>query len=364
MLNVIVRVDASTVIGSGHLMRCLTLAKRLRRMGHSVTFVMRAHQGSMQTVVEQQDFSYRMLARPSSYHGKEYESWLGVSQKEDAVDTIAVMGKQVNLLIVDHYALDHEWEELLRPHVNSILVIDDLANRPHLCDFLLDVNLDAEKEDKYTVLVPRGCRTFLGINYLLLRQEFYDVTLGQRHDTGTEHDCMRVFVCFGGSDPTNETMRTIRALSHYQQSKLDVYVVIGASNRHRRELEDFCRSLHWHVYCQIDYVALLMAKSDCAIGAGGTMTWERCFVGLPSLVVAVAENQREDAVLYDQRGIISYAGFWRDLDDETLNEKIHSFLDDKELQARIRENGSEIFTETHTEEMLEEVTMRAEAWKI
>ena len=107
-----------------------------------------------------------------------------------------------------------------------------------------------------------------------------------------------------------------------------------------------------------------MAKSDCSIGAGGTMTWERCFVGLPSLVVAVAENQREDAVLYDQRGIISYAGFWRDLDDEMLNEKIHSFLDDKELQARIRENGRAIFTETHTEEMLEEVTMRAAAWKI
>lgn len=364
MLNVIVRVDASTVIGSGHLMRCLTLTKRLRCLGHNVTFIMRAHRGSMQSVVEQQGFSYRMLARPRSYHGKEYESWLGVSQTEDAVDTIAAMGTRVNLLIVDHYALDHEWEALLRPHVNSIFVIDDLANRSHLCDFLLDANLDAEKGDKYTDLVPRNCHTFLGIKYLLLRQEFYDVKLGHCNDTVKDHDRRCVFVCFGGSDPSNETMRTLRALSSYRSSKLNVYVVIGASNLYRRELEDFCRSLHWHVFCQIDYVALLMAKSECAIGAGGTMTWERCFLGLPSLVVAIAENQREDAVLHDQRGIISYAGFCGDLDDEMLSRKIYAFLNDKALQKKIRAKGSAIFTDAHTEEMLEEVTTRAEAWKI
>ena len=355
MLNVIVRVDASTVIGSGHLMRCLTLGKRLRCLGHNVTFIMRAHRGSMQSVVEQQGFSYRMLERPRSYHGKEYESWLGVSQTEDAVDTIAAMGTRVNLLIVDHYALDYEWEALLGPHVNSIFVIDDLANRHHSCDFLLDANLGAEQGDKYAGLLSRDCRSFLGLPYLMLRQEFYNARTEVAEKGKAPSNVLTIFICFGGSDPTNETLRTLQILAQLPQ-QIDAHVVLGASNPHRTDVEFFCKKYHWHVYCQIDYVAHLMHVSDCAIGAGGTMTWERCYMGLPTLVVAIAENQREDAILHDEMGLIVYAGFCEDITDEKYEEAIVHFLSDKQKREHVRAVGRSIFENEQVEEMLKEVT--------
>lgn len=355
MLNIIVRVDASTVIGSGHLMRCLTLGKRLRCLGHDVTFIMRAHRGSMQSVVEQQGFSYRMLERPRSYHGKEYESWLGGSQTEDAVDTIAAMGTRVNLLIVDHYALDYEWETLLRPHVNSIFVIDDLANRHHSCDFLLDANLGAEQGDKYAGLLSRHCRSFLGLSYLMLRQEFYNARTEIAEKGKAPSNVLTIFICFGGSDPTNETLRTLQILAQLPQ-KIDAHVVLGASNPHRAEVESFCQQYHWRVYCQIDYVACLMRDSDCAIGAGGTMTWERCYMGLPTLVVAIAENQREDAILHDEMGLIVYAGFCEDITDEKYEDAIVHFLSDKQKREHVRAVGRSIFENEQVEEMLKVVT--------
>lgn len=355
MLNIIVRVDASTVIGSGHLMRCLTLGKRLRCLGHDVTFIMRAHRGSMQSVVEQQGFSYRMLERPRSYHGKEYESWLGGSQTEDAVDTIAAMGTRVNLLIVDHYALDYEWETLLRPHVNSIFVIDDLANRHHSCDFLLDANLGAEQGDKYAGLLSRHCRSFLGLSYLMLRQEFYNARTEIAEKGKAPSNVLTIFICFGGSDPTNETLRTLQILAQLPQ-KIDAHVVLGASNPHRAEVESFCQQYHWRVYCQIDYVACLMRDSDCAIGAGGTMTWERCYMGLPTLVVAIAENQREDAILHDEMGLIVYAGFCEDITDEKYEDAIVHFLSDKQKREHVRAVGRSVFENEQVEEMLKVVT--------
>ena len=364
MLHIIIRVDASTIIGSGHLMRCLTLAQRLRRMGHDVCFFMRAHEGSMEAVVARQGFSYRMLPTPTRYAGAGYASWLGVEQFEDAADTIAVLGgKGCDLLVVDHYALDHTWEEALRPHVKRIFVIDDLADRAHSCDFLLDANLGAEKDDKYAGLLPVDCRAFLGISYLLLRQEFYDAGHVVEVESESSSRDMTVFVCFGGSDPTNETLRTLRILASLPQ-RFNVHVVVGASNPHRGEVESFCKMHDWHAYCQIDYVARLMRASDCAIGAGGTMTWERCYLGLPTLVVAVAENQREDAVLHDSMGIIVYAGYFEDITDEGYAKEIVSFLLDEPRRMAVRAAGKSIFEKERVEAMLKEVTASAETWKV
>ena len=356
MLHIIIRVDASTIIGSGHVMRCLTLAQRFHQMGHEVSFIMRARSGSMEKVVEEQGFPYKMLPAPERYEGDGYASWLGVAQSEDAADTIAHMeSKRCDILVVDHYALDYVWENALRPYTKRIFVIDDLANRHHSCDFLLDANLGAEQEGKYGGLLPLHCHTFLGLPYLLLRQEFYDTRNKVDSIPRSRSKGLSVFVCFGGSDPTNETLRTLQILAQLPQ-QIDAHVVLGASNPHRADLELFCKQYHWRVYCQINYVAHLMHVSDCAIGAGGTMTWERCYMGLPTLVVAIAENQREDAILHDEMGLIVYAGFCEDITDEKYEDAIVHFLSDKQKREHVRAVGRSIFENEQVEEMLKVVT--------
>lgn len=356
MLHIIIRVDASTIIGSGHLMRCLTLAQRFREMGHDVCFIMRAHRGSMENVVEKQGFPYKMLPASERYEGEGYAAWLGVTQSEDAADTIAHMeSKGCDLLVVDHYALDYVWENALRPYTKRIFVIDDLANRHHSCDFLLDANLGAEQGDKYAGLLSRHCCSFLGLSYLLLRQEFYNARTEVAERGKERSNVLTVFICFGGSDPTNETLRTLQILAQLPQ-QIDAHVVLGASNPHRADVELFCKLHHWRVYCQIDYVARLMCASDCAIGAGGTMTWERCYMGLPTLVVAVAENQREDAILHDEMGLIVYAGFCEDITDEQYEKAIVHFLSNKQKREHVRAVGQSVFENERVEEMLKEVT--------
>ena len=137
---VVIRADASKHIGSGHIMRCLTLAKELRNLGAIVEFITRNHSENLNTQIIEQGFKLRLLPNHNKLVEQrtlsEYEQWLGVSQSVDAEETIkALSGKQPDLLIVDHYALDYNWEKKLRKIIDKIMVIDDLANRRHDCDF-------------------------------------------------------------------------------------------------------------------------------------------------------------------------------------------------------------------------------------
>ena len=201
-MNIVFRVDASAQIGSGHVMRCLTLAKRYRREGHTVSFVMRALSSNLMTFVEEAGFSVHPLPYVKSWQMLTgYLAWLTVTQEQDAQETTAVLRTmgQVDRLIVDHYALDAAWETVCRPYAREIMAIDDLANRRHNCDILLDQNFYENASARYMGLVPDHCRLLLGPQHALLRDEFYEIK--PRRRTGALHN---ILVFYGGSDLTDE----------------------------------------------------------------------------------------------------------------------------------------------------------------
>ena len=207
--NVIIRADASTQIGSGHVMRCLTLAEELRDGGSMVSLVSRDHPGNLNELIRDKGFQYFELSTGQGIEvkphqsGSEYASWLGVSQERDAMETIEAIGEErAEWLIVDHYALDEKWEPLLRPHAAKIMVIDDLADRRHDCDLLLDQNFFINGEKRYDELVSPSCTKLLGPKYALLRREFREARKKLKERTG---EVKRVLVFFGGSDPENYT---------------------------------------------------------------------------------------------------------------------------------------------------------------
>ena len=141
--RVAIRVDASVTIGSGHVMRCLTLARELRRRNASVTFVSRQHEGNLSEVVEAAGFAVCRLPKRDdvrSTGGDEYAEWLGVPQRVDAEDTVAALrvdGTQ-DWVVVDHYGLDASWEDDVRGAATHVLAIDDIANRTHRCEILFE----------------------------------------------------------------------------------------------------------------------------------------------------------------------------------------------------------------------------------
>lgn len=311
-MNIAFRTDSSLQIGSGHVMRCLTLADELRQRGADVLFACREHPGNMIPLIEAKGYPVIRLAQTEAEYAEAPEdlahaAWLGVAWQRDAAETItAVRDAQPQWLIIDHYALDRRWEQLLRPHVEKIMAIDDLADRSHDCDLLLDQNLYEGMETRYDTLVPKSCHKLLGPKYALLRPEFAAARKNLRKRDG---QVKRVLVFFGGVDPTNETQKALQALRGINDRQFDVDVVVGGGNTRKKQIQSFCvANQGFHYHYQVNNMAELMTAADVAIGAGGATTWERCALGLPSFVTVLAENQQELAETGARQGLFFYLG--------------------------------------------------------
>lgn len=332
----VIRADASTSIGSGHVMRCLTLAHRLKKEKNAkVVFVMRVLSGNLIGVVEKQGFEVLQLPLANQkYSLSGYGLWLTVPMDVDAQQTIEILQHYlqehgcdvVDRLIVDSYALDEQWEQVLRPYCREIMVIDDLANRKHDCDILLDQNFYLNKDVRYAGLVPEHCKMLLGPEYALLREEFYEA---KKHLRKRDGNIKNILVFYGGSDLTNETEKAIKALVqlHDEGYSFTADIITGLSNSRRGKIEKICSKYHFlHYYCQVSNMAEFMNKADLMLGAGGSTTWERLYMELPALVTAVAENQIQGCEDCSQAGIIEYLGINEDVRVDTILEALHKKL--------------------------------------
>lgn len=308
-MNIAFRVDASNEIGTGHFMRCLTLAAGLKQRGAQSRFVSRHMPEYLRDMLNTKGHEFVPLnSIPSEKTADDgsYARWLGVSQAQDATDTSHALSDQSwDWLVVDHYALDARWETVLRNAVKRILVIDDIADRVHDCDVLLDQNFYADMNARYTGKVPSHCQLLLGPRYALLREEFRHLREQVNPRTGT---IKRVLIFFGGVDADNCTGRAIEALVNICVPGLLVDVVIGAQHPCREQIESQC-ALHGFVcHVQTSRMAELMVAADLAVGAGGSACWERCCLGLPGLIIALADNQIEIGKALDLFGASIYLG--------------------------------------------------------
>lgn len=281
-MEIVIRVDASTSIGTGHLMRCLTLANLLKDAGADVALLTRELPGGLSRLISEH-FSHHVLKENAQPTAPPVSG-------DDAIETVEYLAQRQRpeWIIVDHYSLGLEWERQLRSHVGKIMVIDDLANRPHDCDLLLDQNFCRNFQIRYDRLVPAGARRLLGPTYALLRPEFYE----ERDRLQTRDGKVRsILISFGGADPTNETAKAFQAMS-LLQAGTRLEVVLGEANTHAEAISSLYAGLaNVHIHRNPSNMAELMARVDLAIGAPGATTWERCFLGLPAIGIVLAENQ-------------------------------------------------------------------------
>lgn len=293
-MKIAIRTDASSQIGSGHLTRCRTLADELRRRDADVRFVCRLHAGNLVPSLRDAGHAVAVLPAPASGGGQAagYSAWLGVTPDEDAGETIeALRGFTPDCLIVDHYALDRAWERRLRPHAGRILAIDDLANRAHDCDVLLDQNwFGGSTARRYDGLLPEPCQRLLGPRYAVLHPRY---SQQRRRLAPRDGQIRNVLAFFGGVDSHDQTTKALNALSDAACRDLAVDIVIGAMNSRTAEIEELAaKRENTRLHRELPNLAELMAGADLMLGAGGTTTWERCCLGLPAIVVTASENQR------------------------------------------------------------------------
>jgi len=288
------RVDASSHIGTGHLMRCVSLADALKWRGVHVRFVSREMPITFRTTLSEKQHELVLLpGRDERVTDGDlaHSQWLSTTQAQDAEDSLEALGTGPwDWLIVDHYALDARWESRTHRSVERIMVIDDIADRPHDCDVLLDQNPYHDKEHRYLGKVPAHCQLLLGPRYALLRDEFRRLHVQVKPRSGS---VSRVLVLFGGVDAENYTDRAIRALAMLNNRHLQVDVVVGAHYPALEAAEAACLRHGFRLHVQTSSLAELMATADLAVGAGGSATWERCCLGLPTLAICTAANQKQ-----------------------------------------------------------------------
>jgi len=344
-MKIVFRVDSSHLIGTGHVMRCLTLAEYCRDRGDDVAFVCRDHPGNISGLVEQQGFNLLRLPYKAESESDsptdEYASWLSVPWELDAAQsqaTIANSTARVDWLVVDHYALDNRWQNQLRSVADRIMVIDDLANRPHECDLLLDHNFYQNPHQRYLNLVPSDCLSLLGSEYALLRKQFSRTRQTLRIRTGRVKN---VLVFFGGADYTNETEKTLEAIEALGSTDLTWDVIVGQSNQNRDHLREICaRSDHLSFHTQVENMADMMSKVDLAIGAAGTTSWERACLGLPCLMTVVANNQTEIAANAHRIGMARLLGRSEEVCVEDIVHGLTELLNNPELVRTMSENAT------------------------
>ncbi len=303
-MKIAFRVDASIDIGTGHVMRCLALAEYLREQETVTRFLCRRLPGNL---------GERILAQGHALAWVEGETW-----EEDAKASHTALQDAApwDWLVVDHYGLDARWERAMRTAARKILAIDDLANRPHDCDLLLDQNYYPDAEGRYEGLVPAYCLKLLGPRYALLRPQFARARETLRERSG---EVKRILVCFGGTDPHGATLKALEAIRLLDRPDIAVDVVIGGSNPHREEIEAACRALpQSKLHQDVEDMASLMAAADLFVGAGGSITWERCCLGLPAVVMTSADNQRQAALVLAEAGVHLLLGRVEEVDADRL----------------------------------------------
>jgi len=309
------RVDASIQIGTGHVMRCLTLADALSSQGHACVFICRDLNGHLGELIARRGFEVHCL-KPEVSADRcaeddaplAHADWLGVPWQQDAEQTLRTLaGHKVDWMVVDHYALDARWERSIASVANRILAIDDLADREHQADILLDQNALSEAiKERYRDLVNRQCGLFLGPKYALLGPEYRLLANAMPERDG---HVSRVLIFVGGSDPHHLTERYLKALANTELKHLAVDVVIGNNHPSPEVVLQIVESRERaRLYRGLPSLSALMIRADLMLGAGGATNWERMCLGLPAIVVSVARNQYSINKELDDLSLLHFLG--------------------------------------------------------
>jgi len=327
-----IRVDASTAIGSGHVMRCLSLAQKLRRHGGDVRFLCRDRPGHLAPLIGACGFPVTLLSPPDT--GSAPAPWLAVPWDADAAETLTAIEPEhlgasgPDWVVVDHYGVDARWERSIRKRAAHVLVLDDLADRPHDCDVLIDASYLPNLQNRYEGKVSPSCRTLLGPDYVLLREEFYHVRPGAKE---------RILVSFGGYDVANQTLRVARVLARLSARRQPVDFVVGRAAPEGEALAILCdRTPGFTLRVQVSNMAELMSGAVLCIGGGGITTLERLFLRVPTIALAATEHEAEALRALGDGGYLRYLGSGGVVSDDHLAATISSQLTHPEVFRTMR----------------------------
>ena len=291
-MKVYFRVDASIHIGSGHVMRCLSLANQLQKSGYDIVFVIRPQNGDLSAYIAELGYKVIKLNRLNTFTSPrstdDYKSWLQVTEIQDAKEFLSI-ALDAEIVVVDHYGINLAWEEFVKSSITcKLVVIDDLV-RQHNADLIIDQTYGADPNEYLSHSTVKYVLT--GSEYALLNTQFSDfhkLAVEEREAKNTH----KLLISMGGVDKPNATLKVLEALS-IREAKFDTTVLLSERAPHFNLVSSFCkRNENWVKHIPFsNNMATLMLKHTIAIGAPGSTSWERACMGLPSIIIPLAKNQ-------------------------------------------------------------------------
>lgn len=325
--NLVIRADASPEIGTGHVMRCLALAEPWLQGGGNITFVSAKLPSALAKRIKISGIQLQSLSAPPG-------------GEADAKELAQIAKKQkADWVVVDGYHFEANYQRELKNAGLRFLFFDDFGHAKHYCaDFVLNQNLGAgenlySSRESFTKLL-------LGARFVQLRNEFSKWRDWRRT---IPPQTKKILVTLGGSDSENVTLKVVQAIQQISDLKFEAAIVIGGSNPHGEELKSVTQSSPAIRLIQdAENMPELMAEADLAIAAGGTTAWELAFMGLPALMMVMADNQRSNAEQLQSAGVARNLGWHKDLPPEKIAQQMGSLSDDFLTRGKMSRCGKEL----------------------
>jgi UDP-2,4-diacetamido-2,4,6-trideoxy-beta-L-altropyranose hydrolase len=338
MIKILIRADAGAEMGTGHVMRCLALAQAWQDQGGEVVFAVAQAPPALESRLLAEGMEVVRLAAPPG-------------SAEDARET-AVLARErgAEWLVVDGYQFGGNYQHLVKEAGLALLFVDDYGHAEHYwADLVLNQNPTAQEEfylrrEPYT-------RLLLGTRYALLRREFLQWRKLRREIPGVAR---KILVTLGGGDPDNVTAQVLQALGEVNVDGLEAVVVAGGANPYLEQMETAIKSLLFPGRLIINATNMpeLMAWADVGITGGGSTCWEAAFLGLPCLVIVLADNQRPIAEkLHELKSVINLGGH-RNLNNASLTKSIYQLLDSVDLRREMYSTCRELLDGEGTDRVL------------
>lgn len=349
--KILIRCDSSKLIGIGHVMRCLNLAERLRDHGHDLLFVCRDLKNNIAQFIEKRQFKTIILKAPELNldFPQPEDKWLEVplTQELEEINSIITHYKP-DWVIVDHYAIGTEWEMNVSSFGCKILAIDDTFRR-HIVDSILDQNFQSDHYSKWLETKTSARSYYLGPRYCLLSKKYKK---DLRNLKPIDEKAKNILGFFGGSDPAKMSELFIEACKLLHEEDFIFTLIIGPANERRFEIEEKANSAKVNTIYATDDMYSLLQDSDLYVGAGGSTNWERCFLGLPALIISGGNNQIELAKNLAKIGSCSYLGKHEDIEPSFLAKEMKSLGNDKLKRISQRENSLKLEVSEGLEEVI------------
>lgn len=338
-MNIVFRTDASVQIGTGHVMRCLTLADSMRESGADCIFICRLYSGHLLDLIRQRGHKGIALSidnlstSTTTDASTQLATYFYIDWEIDVINTQRAIGESiVDWLIVDHYALDARWQKAMRQHCARIMVIDDLADRIHDCDLLLNQNLGRSIID-YNHRIPQKAATLIGPRFALLRPEFSALrseSLARRQHPQLKH----LLITMGGTDPQNVTEKVLHALRNcILLTEVAITVVMGTNAPWLERIQAIALNMPYPTEVKVNVTNMerLMVSCDLAIAAAGGTIWELCTLGIPTLCIAIAKNQEANGHALEEARATKLINLY------SINQEINNFLVFSNFTRRLAE---------------------------